>query len=419
MANNHIAVVTQTEFVQVSVGTLGQARNINAGVSGPAGARGEQGEVGPAGPKGDTGSTGPKGDSGPTGPVGPKGDTGERGDQGLQGAKGDTGPEGPQGATGPEGPQGIQGPKGDTGSTGPKGDTGDTGPTGPKGDTGETGATGPKGDTGDTGPQGIQGTKGDTGNTGPAGPSPTWGGITGTMSSQTDLQTALAAKFDNPTRKTALIQESDFFSNASPFSQGLSGAATSSGAMNTVNSLPDHPGIVYLRDSTTANGGYRISTASNAFRLAGGEKCVTTFQPKGFRTTALTRIGFDDSTTITDPTDCVCIKMVGNGTNGYTLTGIARSNNSQTATTVPFTAVSNTWYTLIIELNANATVATFTIENDAGTVVWTDTVSANIPTAAGRETGYQIGAWESTTDAASDILWVDYCRVEINRTLAR
>lgn len=392
MANNHIAVVTQTEFVQVSVGTPGQARNINAGVSGPTGARGLQGEVGPAGPKGDTGATGPKGDTGPIGPAGPKGDTGERGEQGLPGAKGDTGPQGIQGAAGPEGPQGIQGPKGDTGDAGPKGDTGLTGATGPKGD---------------------------TGNIGPAGPAAAWGGITGAIASQTDLQTALAGKFDNPTRKTALIQESDFFSNASPFSQGLSGAATSSGAMNSVNSLPDHPGIIYLRDSTTANGGYRISTATNAFRLAGNEKCVTTFQPKGFRTTALTRIGFDDSTAITDPADCVCVKMIGNGTNGYTLTGIARSNNNQTATASTFTTVANTWYTLIIELNANATVATFTLENDAGTVVWTDTISANIPTAAGRETGYSIGSWESTTDAAADILWVDYCRVEINRTLTR
>ena len=246
-----------------------------------------------------------------------------------------------------------------------------------------------------------------------------WGSITGALSDQSDIVAALAGKFDNPTRKTALVLESDFYNITSPFSQGLAGAATSSGTMNTVSALPDHPGIVYLRDSTTANGGYRIGTAANAFRLAGNEKCVTTFQPKGYRATALTRIGFDDSTAITDPADCVCVKMIGNGTNGYTLTGIARTNNSQTATASTFTAISNTWYTLIIELNANATVATFTLENDAGTVVWTDTVSANIPKAAGRETGYSIGSWESTTDAAADILWLDYCRVEINRILTR
>ena len=64
---------------------------------------------------------------------------------------------------------------------GPKGDTGATGPQGPKGDTGSTGPQGPKGDTGETGPAG------------PAGPS-VWGVISGNLSDQTDLQTALNAK---------------------------------------------------------------------------------------------------------------------------------------------------------------------------------------------------------------------------------
>ena len=103
------------------------------------------GIVGPRGPKGDTGATGPQG---------------ERGPQGPQGEQGPTGAIGPQG---PTGPQGERGPQGETGPQGPKGDTGDTGP---KGDTGERG---PKGDTGATGPQGPQGPKGETGATGPAG----------------------------------------------------------------------------------------------------------------------------------------------------------------------------------------------------------------------------------------------------------
>jgi hypothetical protein len=58
---------------------------------------------------------------------------------------------------------------------------------------GVKGDTGSQGIKGDTGAQGIQGVKGDTGDTGPAGPS-VWGGITGTLSTQTDLQTALNAK---------------------------------------------------------------------------------------------------------------------------------------------------------------------------------------------------------------------------------
>lgn len=246
-----------------------------------------------------------------------------------------------------------------------------------------------------------------------------WGSITGALSDQSDIVAALAGKFDLPTRKTALVLETDFYAATSPFAQGLVGSATSSGTMNTTNGTPDHPGVVYLRDSTTANGGYRISTAATAFRLGGGEKCVVTFQPKGFRTTATMRMGFDDSTNQTDPVDGVFVKLIGNGTNGYTVTGYARNNNAQTATGSTFTAVANTWYTLIVELNADATVATFTLETDAGATVWTDTVGSNIPKTAGRETAFQIIVFESTTDAAADIVWVDYCRVEINRMLTR
>jgi len=55
------------------------------------------------------------------------------------------------------------------------------------------GPIGPTGLTGLTGPAGAAGATGATGATGPAGPS-VWGGITGTLSTQTDLQTALDAK---------------------------------------------------------------------------------------------------------------------------------------------------------------------------------------------------------------------------------
>ena len=115
------------------------------------------------------------------GPMGPRGFQGETGPQGPQGLKGDTGEQGPKGDTGPQGPQGIQGIQG------PKGEQGDQGPQGPQGIQGEQG---PKGDTGETGPQGPQGEQGPQG---PAGAS-VWGSITGDLSDQTDLQTALDDK---------------------------------------------------------------------------------------------------------------------------------------------------------------------------------------------------------------------------------
>ena len=52
----------------------------------------------------------------------------------------------------------------------------------------ELGTPGPQGPTGPTGPTGA------TGPQGPAGPDAAWGNITGTLSSQTDLQSALNLK---------------------------------------------------------------------------------------------------------------------------------------------------------------------------------------------------------------------------------
>lgn len=228
-----------------------------AGPQGPQGLKGETGETGPTGPqgpkgdKGETGATGEQGPKGETGATGPQGETGNgiasavlnsnytltlnftdgtsyTTPTSIRGATGATGPQGPQGETGPQGPQGIQGIQGETGPQGPKGDTGDTGATGPQGPKGDTGDTGPAGPTGPTGPQGPTGATGNgiasitkTGTSGlvdtytitftdgstttftvtngkdgegGGGGSAAWGDITGTLSNQTDLQTALDAK---------------------------------------------------------------------------------------------------------------------------------------------------------------------------------------------------------------------------------
>ena len=137
------------------------------------------------GPQGEQGIQGPQGIQGEQGVQGPKGDTGP---QGEKGAKGDTGPRGP------EGPQGIQGPQGETGATGPEGAQG------PRGPEGAQGPQGPKGDTGDPVTITVNGTTytQSSGNiTLPDYPADVaWGNITGTLSSQTDLQSALDAKQD-------------------------------------------------------------------------------------------------------------------------------------------------------------------------------------------------------------------------------
>ena len=95
----------------------------------------------------------------------------------------------------------IKGPKGETGEQGPKGDTGATGATGPQGPKGEDGTTVVANPTlvgTEANLTGIQ--IGDTKYkvpTGGSGGSASWGGITGTLSDQTDLQTALNSKLNS------------------------------------------------------------------------------------------------------------------------------------------------------------------------------------------------------------------------------
>jgi hypothetical protein len=215
-----------------------------------------------------------------------------------------------------------------------------------------------------------------------------------------------------------LVVETDFLNTTSPFAQGLTGSAISSGTLVQIAAEPNHPGIVELRDSTTANGGYRIMTDVLGFRLAGGEKFVCVFQMRGVRSTAVCRIGFQDSTSATVPVDGVYLNVVGNGTT-LTTTGISRSNNTQSATASTHSTANNTWYACIIELNAAATQVTFSIYTEAGVLDWSDTVSTNIPTASGRETGAGVYVGESSTDAAAGIIRLDYLRIESSKTLVR
>jgi hypothetical protein len=351
-----------------------------------------------------------------------KGDPGPRGADstvpGPQGPQGDIGPAGPQGpegpastVPGPQGVQGIQGLQGAQGIQGPKGDPGIQGPEGPKGDTGLTGLQGPQG------PQGEQGIQGNIGPQGPAGPAPSWGAITGTLASQTDLKNALDGKSDNPTRKAALVMEQEFFSVNANFGQGLAGAAQGSGVIQARAGEPNHPGIIALRDSTTAGGGYRIITDINSILLAGGERHVSTFQIRSARAGIRCHIGFFDSTTNGDPTDCACLIVTANGLD-ITISGRTRSNNTAVNSAEPFTATINTWYTSVITINAAGTACAFEIYNDAGSLLWSDSLG-NIPTEAGRETGAGVSAFEGTVDAAADIMYLDYLRIEINRTLVR
>jgi hypothetical protein len=229
--------------------------------------------------------------------------------------------------------------------------------------------------------------------------------------------TGLAGKRDRSSRSRFVMVETDFTSTQAGTIDGVAFTAISSGSVLTSAAEgANHPGVLLFRDSTTANGGYRIMSEISAILLAGGEKFVVVFKTRDARTTSTVRMGFFDTNSATEPVDCACFIMTGNGTN-VNIIGRTRANNTPTETSVQTLAI-NTWYTGEIEVNANATSCQFTIYNEDGTTLFTQSLG-NLPTAAGRETGFGLIGFESTTDSANDLVGFDYMRVEINRNLVR
>jgi hypothetical protein len=301
------------------------------------------------------------------------------------------------------------------GGTGPKGDKGDPGERGPKGDTGSTGLQGPKGDDG---AQGLQGPKGDPGENGATGQQGIQG-IQGPQGIQGIQGVAGASGRAQADRTRCVFIESDFVDPSTDAVPGLLGVAISSGTIGAVTGDANHPGVIYLRDSTTANGGYRIMTSNtSAFLIAGGEFCEFIFQARNARVAASFRLGWQDSTAInTQPTDGIWFQSTGDATN-VTLFGRCK-NNAGPADTSAYQLSLNTWYRARIDVNDGATLVTFTIYSSTGTQLWQQTQANNIPKVAGRETGFGVIAGETSTDAAADIIHLDYIAMGITRTLTR
>lgn len=201
-----------------------------------------------------------------------------------------------------------------------------------------------------------------------------------------------------------------------------SGTSTGGG----VASNASHPGIATISDSTTAGGGYVYLTDTAALLLGGGENFSAMYQQKskptgGFNTH--TRIGFFDSSSGVGSTavvdGCFFSLEAMNSSIGNQAIGICKSNSASTNTSTNYTYLNNTWYLYNVYINPGATSAVFSIYNETGSLLYQNSVSSNIPTAAGRNTGAGIGVWQNNSDAAGQIATIDYISFSTNRPLRR
>jgi hypothetical protein len=184
--------------------------------------------------------------------------------------------------------------------------------------------------------------------------------------------------------------------------------AASSGTLTQVNSANGRVGVCALRDSTTANGAMRVFTDVLNLAFNGSEKFTADFYNGGTRTTASWRLGFQDSITYsTLPTDgCYFNWTQGTGIQTACANGAARTTG-----TGSFTPTTSQWYTGIIYVTPTKSQVEFYIYNESGHQQFQNNITSNIPASTAYMTWGGI-AGESSTDAAADILGVDYFTFE-------
>lgn len=182
------------------------------------------------------------------------------------------------------------------------------------------------------------------------------------------------------------------------------GAAVSSGTNTTAipSSAVDGliPAGVFLRSSTTANGGYRYQCSSLVGdRFGGGtRKYQGVFRWLTSFTGRTVRCGFLDTNTSADAVDGAYFEVAADVVSAKTANNSTRTTN---ATTVTLTL--GTVYTFDVEVDDLGTSARFRVYTGINpTPILDVTNTTNIPTTAARAFGAGIVATESST-TASDI----------------
>jgi hypothetical protein len=149
------------------------------------------------------------------------------------------------------------------------------------------------------------------------------------------------------------------------------------GTWSGFGSILNHNGIRTYSSSANANSGYFITTNTISFILMGGEKTTFIFKTPLSQASITRRMGFHTTQDSNSPTDGIYAKIV----NGV-IAGETSNNNEKSATNTTYTLSADTWYRLKIELNQAKTLVTYTLYADnSDSVLWTNTISTNIPTA--------------------------------------
>lgn len=194
-------------------------------------------------------------------------------------------------------------------------------------------------------------------------------------------------------------------------SQNLAVSTNGTGASVSTTAVPgedSHPGIATLSTGTTTTGYASIVTkAQDCIRLGGGIahlRVVMRIPTLSDGTDTFTVfLGFGDSAAASGtPTDAVGARYT-HGTNSGKFQLVGRANSTETAVDSGATAGAATWYRFDIYVAAGGASADVYLKTGAGASTLVGTISSNIPSGSGRETGIQISIVKSAGTTARTI----------------
>lgn len=186
----------------------------------------------------------------------------------------------------------------------------------------------------------------------------------------------------------AVVRDDCFFqATGNVFEGGVAAQVLGTGAAIAAGTSDQkHPGVINLTTGTTAAGRTGLGAAAQlaSVRLGGGRaRFLATFKLDALSSAAqryTARMGFGDSWTA-DPVDGVFFRYT-DSVNAGRWQGVARANNVESTLDLGTPAPDTGWHSYEFEVNAGATQVEFFIDGVSRGVL----VSANIPTAVGRET---------------------------------
>jgi hypothetical protein len=192
--------------------------------------------------------------------------------------------------------------------------------------------------------------------------------------------------------------------------------ALGSGSFRSTAGSTNHPGISCWTSGSGSIDGVALKTNTNSLLLSGSEESRLYYAwISGYR--AVLRFGFHDSINSTEPNNGCYIELNWD-VNGNTIYGRTATAGTRSTTATSFLIDGTNWRSMRVKLNDTADLVNFYIYDEAGAVLWHDSLSTNIPKTAGHEVGCMC-IMHDTRGAAVDQIYIDAITLNLPRTLVR